>query len=268
MEYKKVLIIAGSDSGGGAGIQADVKAVSACGAYAATAITAITVQNTLGVTDIHAVPVNIIQAQIRAVLEDIGADAIKIGMLHSIDVIRGVIEVLEEYPQIPIVLDPVMISTSGHRLMEENAAEFLKRELIPRALIITPNLPEAEVLWGKSIHSLLEMEEAARALSVDRKTSVYLKAGHWNGDVLTDIFYNAPHNRSIQLISNRIETNNTHGTGCTLSSALAAFVAKGESIEDVATKAKEYISGAIHAGAKYNIGHGHGPVHHFYSYWK
>lgn len=268
MNYKRVLIIAGSDSGGGAGIQADLKTVSACGAYAATAITAITVQNTMGVTGIHAIPTSIIQGQIRAVLDDIGADAIKIGMLHSVEVIRGVAETLSEYPEIPVILDPVMVSTSGHRLMEEDAVECLKQKLIPRALIITPNLPEAEVLLNQKITSLQDMEHAAQALSMNSKVSVYLKAGHWEGDILTDFFYNAPQNRFKRIPASRFNTPNTHGTGCTLSSALAAFVARGASVEEAAIRAKEYIAGAIEAGAAYTLGRGHGPVHHFYQYWK
>lgn len=268
MDYKKVLIIAGSDSGGGAGIQADLKTVSACGAYAATAITAITVQNTLGVSDIYPIPPSIIRGQMLAVLEDIGADAIKIGMLHSIEVMETVRQVLVRYPNIPVVLDPVMVATSGHRLMQPDASLFLKQALIPLATIITPNLPEAEVLLGRALNSVSDMETAARDLSAPPSTSVYLKAGHALGEVLTDLFYDAPRNTLMRLESPRILTQNTHGTGCTLSSAIAAFLAQGDPIETVVTRAKKYISEAIAAGADYKLGKGHGPVHHFHSFWK
>ncbi len=264
MEYKKVLTIAGSDSGGGAGIQADIKTISACGCYAASAITAITVQNTLGVEDVCGIPVAIIGGQIKAVLSDIGADAIKIGMLHSAEVIHTVKSALQEFDAKNIVLDPVMVSTSGHRLIEEDAIRIMQQDLMPMARIITPNIPEAELLLGQSIQFQNELPEVARKLSMNGKVSVFLKAGHLTDDQLIDIFYNAEEDEIIELPSIRIFTPNTHGTGCTLSSALASMLAKGMSLNEAATEAKRYINNAIVSGAKFTIGHGHGPVDHFF----
>ena len=283
MQYPRVLTIAGSDSGGGAGIQADIKAISATGSYAASAITAVTVQNTIGVEAVHPVPPEIIAAQIRCVLSDIGADAIKIGMLHSAEVIRAVAEALNEsfiHPhgsqdsgpdgQRPeetranIVLDPVMVSTSGHRLIEDSAIKVLKNVLIPMARIITPNLPEAEVLAGCKISSAEEFPGVARQLSCGGRVSVLMKSGHLCGSDVTDIFYNAETDCISRFTHPRTDTPNTHGTGCTLSSALASFLAQGLAPDDAVAAAIEYISKAIVSGAAYTIGHGHGPVDHFY----
>jgi hydroxymethylpyrimidine/phosphomethylpyrimidine kinase len=268
MLYKRVLTIAGSDSGGGAGIQADIKTISACGCYAMSAITAITVQNTLGVGEVHPVPANIIEGQIKAVLNDMGADAMKIGMLHSSEVIMTVKECLKLYPIKNIVLDPVMVSTSGDKLMQDEAIETLKHELLYDVRVITPNIPEAEIILGKKIHRQDELSSFAKELSSNRKVSVLLKAGHFTEKELTDIFYNAETGQIIELKSERIETRNTHGTGCTLSSAIAAFLAHGLSLNEAILKAKEYINNAIVEGAPYIIGKGHGPVHHFYKFWR
>ena len=270
-KYNKVLTIAGSDSGGGAGIQADIKAISAMGCYAASAITAITVQNTLGVEAVHAVPLEILAGQIDAVLSDIGADAIKIGMLHSAEVVNLVADKIEKYGIKNVVLDPVMVSTSGHRLIEESAIEVIKARLIPLARVITPNIPEAEILAGQGISSEADFPEIAKILSntsVDNNgqaaVSVLLKAGHLTGDDLIDYFYNAEDGTITTLPSKRVYTRNTHGTGCTLSSAFAAALAKGETLTDAAISAKKYIEQAIISGADYEIGHGHGPVNHFF----
>lgn len=263
-KYNRVLTIAGSDSGGGAGIQADIKAISAMGCYAASAITAITVQNTVGVEAVHAVPLDILEGQIDAVLSDIGADAIKIGMLHSAEVVNLVADKIEKYGIKNVVLDPVMVSTSGHRLIEECAIEVIKTRLIPLARVITPNIPEAEILSGRTITSEADFPEVAKILS-SQGVSVLLKAGHLTGDDLVDYFYNAEDGTTTELPSKRVYTRNTHGTGCTLSSAFAAALARGEELTTAATSAKKYIEGAIISGAKYEIGHGHGPVNHF---WK
>lgn len=263
--YFRVLTIAGSDSGGGAGIQADIKAISAMGCYAASAITAVTVQNTLGVQAVHPVPLDILEGQIEAVLSDIGTDAIKIGMLHSADVVNLVADMLEKYRIKNVVLDPVMVSTSGHRLIEENAVEVIKARLIPLARVITPNIPEAEILAGCRIACQADFDETARNLSDDSKVSVLLKAGHLDGESLVDYFYNAEDDTMTRLPSERIRTRNTHGTGCTLSSAFAAALAKGEDLTCAARSAKAYIEQAIISGADYEIGSGHGPVNHFYS---
>ena len=265
MKYNTVLTIAGSDSGGGAGIQADIKAISAMGCFASSAITAITAQNTLGVDAVHPVPLDILAAQIDAVLSDIGTDAIKIGMLHSTEVVSLVADKIEQYGITNVVLDPVMVSTSGHKLIEENAIEIMKNRLSPLARVITPNLPEAEILSGCTITAQQEFPQIATLLSHNNSTSVLLKAGHLNGDTLTDYFYNAEDGTMTLLPSKRVDTRNTHGTGCTLSSALAAALARGESLTEAAISAKRYIEQAIITGAKYDIGHGHGPVNHFFA---
>lgn len=264
--YKRVLTIAGSDSGGGAGIQADIKSISACGCYAASAITAITVQNTLGVEAVQGLPPEIIGGQIDAVLSDIGADAIKIGMLHSSEVVLTVKEALLRNHAQNIVLDPVMVSTSGHRLIEESAIDTLTSELMSLARVITPNIPEAEILLGnKKLTQQAELPDAAKELAEKFGVSVLLKAGHLTEDELVDIFYDHETHMLYRLPSVRVHTKNTHGTGCTLSSAFAAMLARGYKLPEAATAAKHYINQAIIAGADYQIGHGHGPVCHFFS---
>lgn len=263
--YHRVLTIAGSDSGGGAGIQADIKTISACGCYAASAITAITVQNSLGVTAVHPVPTDYIEQQIEAVLSDIGADAIKIGMLHSEEVVRVVVRMLQKHECRNVVVDPVMVSTSGHRLIEESAIESLCADMLPLASVITPNIPEAEILLGgKKLERQASLYDAARELGMKFRTSVLLKAGHLTEDRLVDIFYNVGDGLITELPSVRIDTRNTHGTGCTMSSAFASHLAKGMDIVEAAKGAKKFINDAIISGADYEIGHGHGPVNHFF----
>ena len=263
-QLKKVLTIAGSDSGGGAGIQADIKSISANGCFAASAITAITAQNTLGVNAVEGLSIDIIEGQIDAVLSDIGADSIKIGMLHSAEVVQCVARMLRKYNIKDVVLDPVMVSTSGHRLIEESAIEVLKAELMPMARVITPNIPEAEILLGEAINEQGDLPAAARRLAEQYGVSVLLKAGHLVNDELIDIFYNHETEEVVELSARRIDTRNTHGTGCTLSSAFAAQLAKGLSLTEAARTAKHYINQAIIHGAHQEIGHGHGPVAHFY----
>ena len=263
-QLNKVLTIAGSDSGGGAGIQADIKSISANGCFATSVITAITAQNTLGVNAIEALSVDIIEKQIDAVLSDIGTDSVKIGMLHSVEVVRCVARMLRKYGITNVVLDPVMVSTSGHRLIEESAIEVLKSELIPMARIITPNIPEAEILLSETISKQDELPEAARRLAGMYGVSVLLKAGHLVNDELIDILYNHETGDTIELSAQHITTRNTHGTGCTLSSAIAAQLAKGLPLTEAARTAKHYINQAIIHGARYERGHGHGPVAHFY----
>lgn len=264
-KYPTVLTIAGSDSCGGAGIQADIKAISATGSYAASAITAITVQNTTGVTGVFPIPAGTISAQIEAVLGDIGAGAIKIGMLHSCEVIEAVRESLLKCKAGNIVLDPVMVSTSGHRLIEESAIASLTQRLIPMARVITPNIPEAEILAGEKISGESDFRRMARKLSLGGSVSVMLKAGHLDGDELTDVFYNAEKDSFTELRSRRVRTPNTHGTGCTMSSAFASYLAQGLDLDDAARAAKDYLANAIVSGAGYEIGHGHGPVNHFWN---
>ncbi|WP_205409941.1 bifunctional hydroxymethylpyrimidine kinase/phosphomethylpyrimidine kinase [Bacteroides ihuae] len=266
-QYKRVLTIAGSDPSGGAGVQADLKTMSACGCYGMSAITAVVDENTVGVTAVHPIPVSFVRGQIISVLDDIGADAIKIGMLHSSELIRSVRETLSTYSIRNIVLDPVMVATSGDSLLQEEAISTLKNELIPLVRVITPNIPEAEILLGRKITCQEELPEAARALSCNGKVSVLLKAGHLTDDLLIDIFYNAEKDEVMKLSSKRIETRNTHGTGCTLSSAVASFLAHQLPLNDAVKCAKEYITKAIESGATYEIGKGHGPVHHFHTFW-
>lgn len=263
--YRTVLSIAGSDSGGGAGIQADIKAISALGCYASTAITAITVQNTIGVEAVHPVPINIIVGQIEAVLTDIGADAVKIGMLQSAEIVQAVSQTLRKHKARNIVLDPVMVSTSGHRLIEESAIQTLVEELMPLARVVTPNIPEAEILLGGiKLDCQNALPVAARQLAEQYDTSVLLKAGHLIEDRLVDYFYDIETKTMLELPSERITTRNTHGTGCTMSSAFAALLAQGKTLQQAATGAKDYVANAIRSGADYEIGHGHGPVNHFY----
>ncbi|MCD6112362.1 MAG: bifunctional hydroxymethylpyrimidine kinase/phosphomethylpyrimidine kinase [Bacteroidales bacterium] len=267
-QHKRVLTIAGSDSGGGAGIQADLKTMSALGCFGMSAITAITAQNTQGVFDIHPVPVSTIETQIKVVLDDIGADAIKIGMLHSSEVIKTVSETLKKYNIENIVLDPVMVATSGDKLLQDDAIETLVKELFPLSKVITPNIPEAEILLNTKIKNNNDLARAAKQLTDFGARSVLLKAGHFDKEELTDIFYDRETNQTIELKTKRVKTNNTHGTGCTLSSAIASFLAKGYSLPIAIKEAKNYIDNAIKLGADYKIGKGHGPVHHFYKFWE
>lgn len=267
-QYKRALTIAGSDPSGGAGIQADLKTFSACGCFGTSAIVAVVDENTVGVTGVHPVPVDFVVGQIRSVLDDIGADAIKIGMLHSSELIRAVRQTLLHYPIRNIVLDPVMVATSGDALLQQEAIATLREELIPMARVITPNIPEAQILLGRPITSQDELPQAARELSLGGKVSVLLKAGHLHECVLTDVFYNAETDELLSLSGERLETKNTHGTGCTLSSAVAAFLARGLELNDAVTHAKEYLARAILRGSEYEIGHGHGPVHHFFNFWE
>ncbi|NDV77517.1 bifunctional hydroxymethylpyrimidine kinase/phosphomethylpyrimidine kinase [Dysgonomonas sp. 511] len=266
--YKTALSIAGSDPSGGAGIQADLKTFSACGCYGATVIVAVVDENTVGVTGVHPIPVSFVAGQIKSVLDDIGADAIKIGMLHSSELILSVRDTLAKYDIRNIVLDPVMVATSGDKLLQDEAISTLKNELIPFVRVITPNIPEAEILLGAKIKSQQDLPYVIKDLSCGNKVSVMLKAGHLTEDKLTDVFYNAETGDIIELPFQRIDTKNTHGTGCTFSSAITAFLAHGLSLNEAATKAKDYINKSIVAGAAYEIGKGHGPVHHFFDFWE
>jgi len=266
--YHRCLTIAGSDPSGGAGLQADLKTFAACGCYGASAVVAVVDENTVGVTGVHPIPVDFVRGQIRSVLDDIGADAIKIGMLHSSELIAAVRDTLARYGIGNIVLDPVMVATSGDRLLLEDAVETLTTQLIPAARVITPNIPEAEILLGRPIRRQEELPAVARELAERYGVSVLLKAGHLHDERLVDVFHNAESGESLLLESRRLDTVNTHGTGCTLSSAVAAFLARGCGLNDAVRNAKNYIDKAIAAGADYEIGHGHGPVHHFHGYWE
>jgi hydroxymethylpyrimidine/phosphomethylpyrimidine kinase len=259
---RTALTIAGSDSGGGAGIQADLKTFAALGVYGMSAVTAITAQNTLGVTAVHEIPPEIVAAQIDAVLTDIGADAAKTGMIASSEIIRVVAAKVREYGITAFVVDPVMVATSGDRLLREEAVEALRTELLPLATVITPNLPEAEVLVGRPVSTLEEMRDAARAIVGLGARSALVKGGHLAGDAI-DVFYDG--DRFVELPARRIATTSTHGTGCTLASGIAALLARGESLEAAISGAKAFVTAAIERA--YPIGHGHGPVHHFHRWW-
>ena len=255
----RVLIVAGSDSGGGAGIQADIKTVTMLDAFAATAVTALTAQNTEGVFGVVPVAPDFIRQQIEIVLDDIGADAVKTGMLHDAAVIETVAAVLsEKAPTVPLVLDPVMVAKGGAPLIEPGAIDALKRLLVPRAAVLTPNLPEAEVLIGGTVDSLDAMEAAAQALLRLGCRAVLLKGGHLAGDTVYDVLATPTGQRLWQ--SARIDTRHTHGTGCTLASAIAAGIAQGMAVEPAVERARDYVQRAI-AGAP-GFGRGHGPLDH------
>lgn len=257
--HGRVLIIAGSDSGGGAGIQADIKTVTALGAFAATAITALTAQNTLGVHGVLAVPPDFIRQQIAVVMQDIGADVIKIGMLGDIATIDVVSEALATYALgVPVVLDPVMVAKGGHHLLAADAVDSLRRRLLPRAAVITPNLPEAEALTGQPITTEAEMRTAAEALLATGVPAVLLKGGHLPSDTVTDLLTTPTGTEAFA--APRIVTSHTHGTGCTTASAVAAGMAQGLDLRAAVLRARAFVRAAL-AGAP-GLGHGHGPLDH------
>jgi hydroxymethylpyrimidine/phosphomethylpyrimidine kinase len=257
--HGRVLIVAGSDSGGGAGIQADIKTVTMLGAYAATAITALTAQNTEGVFGILPIPPDFIRQQIEVVLDDIGADAIKTGMLHDAAVIEILVAVLQERAAAtPLVVDPVMAAKGGARLIDPDAIDALKRLLIARATVLTPNLPEAEILWGGTIGDVAAMRRAGADLVRLGCRAVLIKGGHLPGDEVTDVLVDADGIRTWQ--NPRIASRHTHGTGCTLASAIAAGLAQGLSVEDAVDRARDYVLKAIAAAP--GFGRGHGPLDH------
>ena len=263
-EYPRVLSIAGSDSGGGAGIQADLKTFAALGCYGMTAITALTAQNTLGVRAIHGVPPAMLRAQIDAVLEDIGAHAVKIGMLHSPDIVLTVAEAIDRHALEKVVLDPVMVATSGAVLIDHPAIAMLVRELFGRASVVTPNLDEAALLVGRTLDSEAAMEAAARELLAMGAAAVLLKGGHLAGDVVSDLLLTKS-GEVHWMRAPRIHTFNTHGTGCTLSSAIAAQLALGASLLQAVQAARAYVRAALLAGARVRTGAGGGPLNHAFA---
>lgn len=260
------LSIAGSDSGGGAGIQADLKAMSALGVYAATVITAITAQNTKAVTAVQGIDLPVIAAQIEAVLSDLDVDAIKIGMLATPQIIKTVADGLAAFTG-PIVLDPVMVAKSGDSLLQDNAVAALITDLLPMATLLTPNLPEAARLLDQpEATNRTEMETQGKAILALGPKAVLMKGGHGSGDICEDLLIrrDAP---ALVLSAPRIATRNTHGTGCTLSSSIAAELAKGADLSAAVVAAHGYLQGAIGAADRLSIGGGHGPVHHFHAQW-
>lgn len=260
---KTALTIAGSDSGGGAGIQADLKTFSALGVFGMSVITAVTAQNTKEVRGVQNMELSMIRQQIEAVFDDIQVDAIKIGMLSSADVVDTVASTLKKYQQKPIILDPVMISKAGHHLLQEQAIEALKDIMIPLATMITPNVPEAEVLTDMKIVSNEDMKVACKKIYDMGAKTVLLKGGHLPGDP-NDLFFDGKD--FYWYSAKRIDTKNTHGTGCTLSSAITANIAKGASLLEAVEHSKEYITNAIRQS--FDLGRGHGPVHHFYEFYE
>jgi len=259
--YARVLSIAGSDSGGGAGIQADLKTFSALGCYGMTAITAITAQNTLSVSAIHGVPPEVLRSQIRAVLDDIGTDTIKIGMLHSPEIVAVVAQALDEYRIAHVVLDPVMVATSGDRLMAQETVQVLVTELFHRATLVTPNLDEAELLLGRKISQATQLDAAACELLTLGAPAVLLKGGHLAGDEVVDVLATAD-GRTQRWTSPRIASRNVHGTGCTLSSAIAAHLALGLDLPQAVIESRRYVLASIASGAAVRTGAGHGPLNH------
>lgn len=263
-QYPRVLSIAGSDSGGGAGIQADLKTFAAMGCFGMTAITALTAQNTLGLRAIHGVPAQMLRDQIDAVVEDIGVDAVKIGMLHSPDMVKTVADAIDRHALANVVLDPVMVATSGAALIENPAIAALVRELFGRAVLVTPNLDEAALLVGRTLTSEQDMEAAAHELLARGARAVLLKGGHLAGEVLSDLLWvhdHAPH----WMRAPRIHTANTHGTGCTLSSAIAAHLALGQPLLEAVEAARQFVRAALTAGAGVRTGAGSGPLNHGYA---
>ncbi|HEU4660999.1 MAG TPA: bifunctional hydroxymethylpyrimidine kinase/phosphomethylpyrimidine kinase [Pseudolabrys sp.] len=259
--------IAGSDSSGGAGIQADLKTFSALGVYGASIITALTAQNTRGVTGIHDVPPDFVAAQMDAVFSDLKVDAVKIGMLSSRAIIEAVATGLDRQRAKNIVLDPVMVATSGDRLLAPDAVDALRNSLIARALIVTPNLPEAAALADAPLaRTEAEMEAQARAILRLGVRYVLIKGGHGGGDESVDLMIGG--DGVVRLLAKRIDTKKTHGTGCTLSSAIAAHLARGLDVVAAAHAAKTYVTNAIAAADRLDVGSGHGPLHHFHAHWK
>jgi len=266
-EYPRILTIAGSDSSGGAGIQADLKTFQAMGAYGMSAITALTAQNTVEVKSIESVSINLLRDQIEAVLEDIGVDAIKIGMLFKAEAVSIVASLLQEI-EVPIVLDPVMLAKSGDMLLDENAVEVMLKELLPLCTLVTPNIKEATKITGVEIRVETDMESAAKEILSLGAASVLIKGGHLEDeesavdcllikDVYGAIYYHSP----------RIETTATHGTGCTLASAIAVYLARGSSLEDSVREAKAYLNAALKKGREFKIGKGSGPLFHAVTDW-
>ncbi len=256
----KVLSIAGSDPSGGAGIQADIKTIMALGGYAATAITALTVQNTMGVRSVFPVPVDVVAEQIAAVMEDIEPQAVKIGMVKDAAIVQTIANAVVRYTPQFVVYDPVMVATSGDKLIDDDIIDTIERHLIPCATLLTPNLAEAQVLWNRKIGGIAEMEQAAIALGEKYGTNVLIKGGHLEGDGMCDVLCSG--GRITRFTEYRIETRNLHGTGCTLSSAIATLLAKGYELEEAVKEAKAYVTATIARGSKMNIGRGNGPLWH------
>lgn len=266
-KYPVVLTIAGSDSSGGAGIQADLKTIEVLGGFGTTVITALTAQNTLGVKEIFPVPPEFVREQFEAIASDIEINAVKTGMLHSVEIVETIVECLKKYNIKKIIVDPVMVATSGDKLIQDNTIEIIKSKLFPIATVITPNLDEAELILNREINCIEDMKSAARALLDFNCKGVLVKGGHIPDDDLTDVFYSYEDENYYLLESKRIHTNNTHGTGCTLSASIATYCALGCDLKTSISKSHEYIYGAISSGANYRLGRGNGPLHHSFKFY-
>lgn len=259
-----VLSIAGSDPSGGAGIQADLKTFAALGAYGMAAMTALTAQNTKGVTGVHELPPDFVAKQVETVFDDVRIDAVKIGMAGSASTITQIGDVLQKRKPRILVLDPVMVAQSGDKLLSDEAVGCMKIALLPLASVVTPNIPEAEILLGRNFDG--DMEYFAKQILKLGARAVLLKGGHLKGETAKDVF--ADKNQMITLEEKRVKTKHNHGTGCTLSSALAVYMAKGLPVEEAARAAKRYVTGALQKAEKLKVGKGAGPLHHFYALWK
>ena len=265
MKYITVLTIAGSDCSGGAGIQADIKTISALGCYAASAITAVTVQDTCGVKDVLPVPAKWVGEQIKAAMEDLMPDAVKIGMVTDKGVISAVAASLNGHG-IPVIFDPVLISSSGYPLVSPEAMDILVKELIPICTLLTPNIPEAETLSGGTIRTSEDMAAAGRVILMNGCRAVLVKGGHLRGHDMTDVLVTGGHPQEVvHFHATKIDSRNTHGTGCTLSSAIASYLARGENMPNAVAKGKQFLSDALAAGKDVSIGKGHGPLNHFFA---
>jgi len=263
--YVKTLTIAGSDSGGGAGIQADIKTMSALGCYASSVVTAVTAQNTQQVYSVQHIDTGIVEAQLRAVLADLRPNAIKTGMMGSAETMRSIAGILSELKDTPLIVDPVMVTTSGNKLMDDGAIDTFIEHLLPIATLLTPNIPEAEALSGMRIASAADTDEAARVILNRGAKAVLIKGGHAEGKTKSDRLYFADNRKPMTFTAETIVSRNTHGTGCTLSSAICAFMARGCGMEEAVARAKRYVTDAIRMGADVEIGGGHGAVNHFYN---
>jgi hydroxymethylpyrimidine/phosphomethylpyrimidine kinase len=265
MTVPRALTIAGSDSGGGAGIQADLKTFSALGVYGASAITAVTAQDTRRVYGFVEMEPAFVAQQIDAVLGDIGADAVKTGMLSSVPIIEAVADRMQAWEVTALVVDPVMVAKGGDRLLREDAVEALRKRLLPLALVVTPNIPEAEVIVGRRLETWNDLREAAREIHALGAANVVMKGGHREADPqATDLLFDGKDFREFSV--GRVDTRSTHGTGCTFASAIAATLAKGETVPHAVMAAKAYVTKALQES--FVLGHGHGPVHHFYRWWR
>jgi hydroxymethylpyrimidine/phosphomethylpyrimidine kinase len=265
-DYTCVLTIAGSDSCAGAGIQADLKTFAALGCYGLSVITALTAQNTHGVQAIHSVPSCFVKAQLDSIYQDIDVAAVKIGMLHRVGIIKTVADYYKD-KDVPLIVDPVMVAKGGSILLEKKTIKTLEKHLLPIATLLTPNIPEAEVLLGKSLNSFSDMEKAATALSKQGPNAVLIKGGHMKHKLAKDCLYIKTSDEIHWFESSRIKTNNTHGTGCTFSSAITALLAQGYTLVNAIMIAKQYLFSALKAGSNFRLGHGNGPVQHFCKLW-